>query len=72
MLTLCIDTAYKYLTCALIEDEQILASVSLPCFKKQYLRYISEDKNLLPDVCLQAPYKRARAKLLRPAARVKT
>lgn len=35
MLTLCIDTAYKYLTCALIEDEQILASVSFPCFKKQ-------------------------------------
>lgn len=35
MLTLCIDTAYKYLTCALISDEKILASVSLPCFKRQ-------------------------------------
>lgn len=35
MLTLCIDTAYKYLTCALISDEKILTSVSLPCFKRQ-------------------------------------
>ena len=35
MLTLCIDTAYKYLTCVLIKDEQILSSYSEPCFKKQ-------------------------------------
>ena len=35
MLTLCIDTAYKYLTCALIEDDQILSSFSKECFKKQ-------------------------------------
>lgn len=35
MLTLCIDTAYKYLCCALIDDDEILASVSVPCFKKQ-------------------------------------
>ena len=35
MLTLCIDTAYKYLTCALIEDDKILASASYECFKKQ-------------------------------------
>lgn len=35
MLTLCIDTAYKYLTVALIEDDQILESISLECFKKQ-------------------------------------
>lgn len=35
MLTLCIDTAYKYLTCALIEDDQILSSYSKECFKKQ-------------------------------------
>ena len=35
MLTLCIDTAYKYLTCALILDDQILSSYSEPCFKKQ-------------------------------------
>lgn len=35
MLTLCIDTAYKYLTCALIKDNEILSSVSYECFKKQ-------------------------------------
>lgn len=35
MLTLCIDTAYKYLACALIKDNEILSSVSVPCFKKQ-------------------------------------
>lgn len=35
MITLCIDTSYKYLTCALIKDDEVLASDSLPCFKKQ-------------------------------------
>ena len=35
MLTLCIDTAYKYLTCALIRDDQILAAYSRECFKQQ-------------------------------------
>ena len=35
MLTLCIDTAFKYLTCALIKDERIIASYSKECFKKQ-------------------------------------
>lgn len=35
MLTLCIDTAYKYLTCALIKDEELIADISVPCFKKQ-------------------------------------
>ncbi len=35
MLTLCIDTAYKYLTVALIEDDKIVDSISLECFKKQ-------------------------------------
>lgn len=35
MLTLCIDTAYKYLTCALIEDDKVLSGMSFPCFKKQ-------------------------------------
>ena len=50
MLTLCIDTAYKYLTCALIKDSQILASKSLQCFKKQ-----SEELfNMLKDVYKQA------------------
>lgn len=35
MLTLCIDTAYKYLSCVLIEDDKIIASYSEICFKKQ-------------------------------------
>ena len=35
MLTLCIDTAYKYLTCVLIEDERIIASYFEECFKHQ-------------------------------------
>ena len=35
MLTLCIDTAYKYLTCALIEDDKIISSYSEECFKRQ-------------------------------------
>ena len=35
MLTLCIDTAYKYLTCALIKDDELLAYKSYECFKKQ-------------------------------------
>lgn len=35
MLSLCIDTAYKYLSCALIKDDEILSQVSLSCFKKQ-------------------------------------
>lgn len=35
MLTLCVDTAYKYLGCALIQDSTILASESFPCFKSQ-------------------------------------
>ena len=35
MLTLCIDTAYKYLTCVLIKDNEILAGISRLCFKRQ-------------------------------------
>lgn len=35
MLTLCIDTAYKYLTCALILDNELIAYKSYECFKKQ-------------------------------------
>lgn len=35
MLTLCLDTAYKYLTCALIEDDKIVFSYSEECFKRQ-------------------------------------
>lgn len=62
MLTLCIDTAYKYLTCALIQDEQILASVSLPCFKKQseelfdVLKQVFDDahvdRNAIDSICI--------------------
>ena len=35
MLTLCIDTAYKYLTCALIKDGEIMNAISKECFKRQ-------------------------------------
>lgn len=35
MLTLCIDTSYKYLTCVLIKDDKIISSESYECFKKQ-------------------------------------
>lgn len=35
MLTLCIDTAYKYLTCALIKDDEVISSYCEPCFKRQ-------------------------------------
>ena len=35
MLTLCIDTAYKYLTCVLIKDDEIVSSFSKECFKRQ-------------------------------------
>ena len=35
MLTLCIDTAYKYLTCALLKDEHIVSSYCAECFKRQ-------------------------------------
>lgn len=35
MLTLCIDTAYKYLTAALIRDDEIVEAISNECFKRQ-------------------------------------
>jgi tRNA threonylcarbamoyladenosine biosynthesis protein TsaB len=35
MLTLCIDTAYRYLSCALIRDDEILSSYSKESFRKQ-------------------------------------
>ncbi|MDO4198469.1 MAG: tRNA (adenosine(37)-N6)-threonylcarbamoyltransferase complex dimerization subunit type 1 TsaB [Erysipelotrichaceae bacterium] len=35
MLTLCIDTAYKYLVLALIEDDHIISSYCEPCLKRQ-------------------------------------
>lgn len=35
MLTLCIDTAYKYLTLVLIKDDKIINSISFECFKRQ-------------------------------------
>ena len=54
MLTLCIDTAYKYLTCALIENDQILSSYSKECFKKQS----EEVFNALNEVFVQAGVER--------------
>ena len=35
MLTLCIDTAYKYLTVALLKEDGILEAISFECFKRQ-------------------------------------
>lgn len=35
MLTLCLDTAYKYLVCTLIKDDEIIANSCELCFKKQ-------------------------------------
>ena len=35
MITLCIDTAYKYLTCVLIRDDEIISRYSKECFKRQ-------------------------------------
>ena len=35
MLTLCMDTAYKYLSLALIRDGEIVAAIDEPCFKRQ-------------------------------------
>ncbi|MDO4500735.1 MAG: tRNA (adenosine(37)-N6)-threonylcarbamoyltransferase complex dimerization subunit type 1 TsaB [Erysipelotrichaceae bacterium] len=35
MLTLCIDTAYKYLTVCLIKDDEIVTAISDECFKRQ-------------------------------------
>ena len=54
MLTLCVDTAYKHLTCALIKDEELLSYVSIPCFKKQSeelfvtLKQVFNEANLEP------------------------
>ena len=50
MLTLCIDTAYKYLTSALIHDDEILSSYSEACFKRQS----EEVFNALEDVFRKA------------------
>ncbi len=62
MLTLCIDTAYKYLTVALIKDEKIVESISLECFKKQseeVFVYLDElfkkaniSKNDIDSICI--------------------
>ena len=62
MLTLCIDTAYKYLTCALIKDGQIISSFSSECFKKQseevfnaldeVFKQANADKRSIDSICI--------------------
>ena len=62
MLSLCIDTAYKYLTCVLIKDDEILASVSRVCFKRQseemfialneVFNSANIDKNSIDSICI--------------------
>lgn len=52
MITLCIDTAYKYLTCVLIKDDKIISSFCEECFKKQSeevfigLKKVFDDANI--------------------------
>ncbi len=62
MLTLCIDTAYKYLTCVLIKDDEIIASYSKECFKRQSeevfnaLGYVFDEANIyrnsIDSICI--------------------
>ena len=62
MLTLCIDTAYRYLTCALIRDGEIVSAYSKECFKKQSeevflaLQEVFEnaqiDRNQIDSICI--------------------
>ena len=62
MLTLCIDTAYKYLTCALIKDDELIAGFSKECFKKQseevfvalgeIFRQAGIDKKDIDSICI--------------------
>ena len=49
MLTLCIDTAYKYLSCALIYDDKLIAGISIPCLKKQSEELFDVLKQLFDD-----------------------
>lgn len=62
MLTLCMDTAYKYLSLSLIKDGEIIAAIDEPCFKKQSellfvrLQTLFEEAHLKPldidSVCI--------------------
>jgi len=62
MLTLCIDTAYKYLTCVLIKDDEIIASYSKECFKRQSEEVFNAldfvfnetniDRNSIDSICI--------------------
>ena len=64
MLTLCIDTAYKYLTCALIQDDKVLSSYSEACFKRQseevfhaledIFRKAGVDKREIDSICVSS------------------
>lgn len=53
MLTLCIDTAYKHLTCALIKDDEILSKVCMPCFKKQSEELFITLKQIFDDAKIE-------------------
>lgn len=52
MLTLCMDTAYRYLTIALIKDDEIIASFEEECFKKQSEMIFVKLKELFESVSL--------------------
>lgn len=54
MITLCMDSAHKYLTIALYEDNEILASVSKDAWKKQSEMIFPELIKLMDSVALES------------------
>lgn len=52
MITLAMDTAYKYLTLALFRDDELLASVSYECFKHQSEELFPQLEKLLEEADL--------------------
>ena len=54
MITLCMDSAHKYLTIALLKDDEILASVSKEAWKKQSELIFLELTRLMGEAHLQS------------------
>ena len=52
MLTLCMDTAYKYLSLALIKDDEVIAAYDEECFKHQSEEIFVRLKELFKKVNL--------------------
>lgn len=49
MITLAMDTAYRYLTVGLYEEDRLLAGISYPCFKKQSEMLFPELEKVLQE-----------------------